>query len=279
MRSILIATDFSSNAALALKYGLHIANKFNFRIDLVHIYELPAFERYLVEEEVRSFSDDDINELFTAFVEEKGYNQLPETRDVPINFILRQGNITKEVSALVKELDPMMVISGAHGSGAVNWEDLWLGGTVQKFVRKLSVPVMIVPPDIEFRPIGNIGFATDFNPADFEVIPNLVAFARNLNATVTAVHVQQDPTGLDEAALNYMRSKFTSQIEDGILRFELILDTDISEGLNRYISIDNISLLAVLREKQGFLPRLFGHSDSMRIACSAGIPTVVFKEK
>ncbi|MCP4123151.1 MAG: universal stress protein [Bacteroidetes bacterium] len=279
MRSILVATDFSSNAALALKYGLHIANKFNFRIDLVHIYELPAFERYLVEEEVRSLSDDDISELFTAFVEEKGYNQLPETRGVPINFILRQGNITKEVSALVKELDPIMVISGAHGSGAVNWEDLWLGGTVQKFVRKLPVPVMIVPPDIGFRPIGNIGFATDFNPADFEVIPNLITFARNLNATVTAIHVQQDPTGLDEVALNYMRSKFTSQIEDGILRFELILDTDISEGLNRYINIDNISLLAVLREKQGFLPRLFGHSDSMRIAFSAGIPTVVLKEK
>jgi len=278
MRTIVVPVDFSSNSALALKYALHISKEFNYKIHLVHVYEMPVFERYLVEEEVRSLSDDDVKDVFTAFIEDKGYKELPDTRSVPIEFVLREGNIAKEVSDLVEELDPVMVISGAHGSGASRWEELWLGGTVQKFVRKLKVPVMIVPPDIDFHPIENIGFASDFNPEDFEVIPNLVTFARGFNATVTAVHVQQDPGGLDEAALNYMRSQFISQIDEGVLRFELVLNEDISNGLNQYINVRNVSLLAVVRKKNGFLPRLFRRSDSMHIALKAGIPTVVFKE-
>lgn len=278
MQSILVPTDFSENAAEALRYAVNIARKSGLKICLAHVYEAPHFERYLAEEEVKGMSGEAAGKIFDAFLADHGISNSKAGGEVEINYKLVQGGIIPEILRLSESLNPVLVICGAQGSGSKGWKDPWLGGTANKLIRQVPVPVMVVPPQVEFHGIDKIGYATAFRTGDFDIMPNLVSLARLVGATVQVVHIKNESVSVVEPSLNYLRNNYTAQIQEGILQFEVVEDQNIFAGLKRYIKENGISVLAVLKRRQTFLERWFERSDSIDIAFSSGVPTIVFKE-
>ena len=57
---------------------------------------------------------------------------------VDIEYIIKNGNVTQEIIETTKVLNPDLVVIGQKGNGARIWEGFWIGGTTQRFIKKLS---------------------------------------------------------------------------------------------------------------------------------------------
>lgn len=278
MQTILVPTDFSNNAAEALRYAVNIAHKNGLNILLVHVYETPQFERYLAEEEVQGLSGEAVNKIFNAFLDDHDIRDMAGGAEISIETRLLRGKTVPEIVKLAEEINPVLVVCGAQGSGSTGWKDPWLGGTANKLIRQVAGPVMVVPPQVKFHGIDKIGYATAFRTGDFDLMPNLVALARIVGATVHVVHIKSESVAVVEPSLNYLRRNYTGLIQEGVLHFEVVENQNIFAGIKHYITDNGISVLAVLKRRQNFLERWLERSDSIDIAFSAGVPTIVFKE-
>jgi len=71
MPTILVPIDFSENATVALKYALLIAKDLKYQVQILHVMDMPNFERFLSEDVVKNLSKDNIINRFKALIEEK----------------------------------------------------------------------------------------------------------------------------------------------------------------------------------------------------------------
>jgi nucleotide-binding universal stress UspA family protein len=277
MQKILVPTDFSANSALAFQYALHIASESGLEIHLVHVYELPLLERYLNEEVVKTISDAERDELFRKFIDNAVVVK-EDIRDLVIKWTMREGNVSAEIEKHVREIDPLLIIMGSQGSGSDQWDKLIIGGTAQKIVRRMIIPVMLVPPEAQYKPLRKIAFATDFGAEDADIIDELLGFARHFNAKVLAVHIQKDKWDVHESRMEHFRNQFAAALEAGSLELKVYEDEDVMQGLDKFVQDHDISLLALLKKYHNLWDRLVDRSMAIKIALHAHIPSIVFKE-
>ncbi len=279
MPTILVPIDFSENATVALKYALLIAKDLKYQVQILHVMDMPNFERFLSEDVVKNLSKDNIINRFKALIEEKTITEFKGVSSVDIEYIIKNGNVTQEIIETTKVLNPDLVVIGQKGNGARIWEGFWIGGTTQRIIKKVRQPLLIVPLSASFHPLKNIAFATDFNIDDYEVIDSLLKMAKSVNAKVSAVHVVAPKEKVNKKALQNLQNNFSEYIESKVFKVELFESSNVSGGLNEYAKIHKVSMLAVLQEKTSILDRVINGADSIAISMNAEIPTLIFKEK
>ena len=114
---------------------------------------------------------------------------------------------------------------------AQSWDGLWVGGTTKRIVNKTKCPVLIVPEGSIFKKIDKIAFGTDFSLDDFEVIGNLLAFAKHFNASVTAVHVSENSNDASDRLVESHKGRNSiPPLEEGELSVQTIKDSNVSNG-------------------------------------------------
>jgi nucleotide-binding universal stress UspA family protein len=279
MSSILVPIDFSDNATVALKYALLIAKELKYKVQILHVMDMPNFERFLSEDVVKNLSKDKIISRFKTLIEEKILTDLKEVASVSVEYIIKNGNVTQEILDTAKSLNPILVVIGQKGNGARIWDEFWIGGTTQRIIKKVKQPVLIVPISAHFHPLKHIAFATDFNIDDYDVIESLLKMTKASNTKVSAVHVVHPKEKVNKKALQNLQNNFSEYIESKSFSVTLFESTNISEGLNEYAKKEKVSMLAVLRENTNFLDRVINGGDSVAISMNAEIPTLIFKEK
>lgn len=142
-RRILVGCDFSRDAALALDYGLRLAQEFEALIHLVHVVEPPmyidmvnaAFETGLTT----------VNDLKKR-IRDKLESLIPEEAshwcDVRIEVLDGQAHSEIPAYAQVHGID--LIVLGARGYGLV--EKLLVGSTTDRVARRATCPVLSVSP-------------------------------------------------------------------------------------------------------------------------------------
>lgn len=279
MKNILVATDFSDNSSAALSFAFQMAKQLESSISLIYVYDLPVFERFLVEEEVKTITLDKLKAYFEKFMNDRILPEIPDADTVPVSFLLEEGNVHERICKAADDLGNPLVIMGSHGSGSGMWEDLWMGGTTQKVIRRIKHPLLVVPPSTPLRPVERIGYATDLQIEDIAVTQSLISFTRALDATIYAVHIIPENDIENEAGLNYLRTQFAAQVSDGILRFEMIRNNHLIKAIQQYVKEKDLNMVAVMKEKENFIESLMDRSVSLRLSVKSSIPVLILKEK
>jgi nucleotide-binding universal stress UspA family protein len=141
LKNILVATDFSESAAVALAYGRDLARTFDARLHVVHIVEdvlmryspevsfgVPELQKDLEKAAVRDvaalITDDDRRTLQVQTAVETASN-------IPFALIEYARN---------HRID--LIVTGTHGRGAV--KHLLMGSVAERVVRNAPCPVLTV---------------------------------------------------------------------------------------------------------------------------------------
>ena len=140
LKNILVATDFSESAAVALAYGRDLARTFNARLHLVHMVEdvmvryspevsfaVPEMQKNMEERAWR-----DLRALITE--DDRAFSVVPVVQtcvNIP-NAIVEYAN--------TNSID--LVITGTHGRGPI--QHLLMGSVAERVVRTASCPVLTV---------------------------------------------------------------------------------------------------------------------------------------
>jgi nucleotide-binding universal stress UspA family protein len=140
LKNILVATDFSESAAVALTYGRDFARTFNARVHLVHMVEdvmmryspevafgVPELQKNLEQNAWRS-----LRGLITE--DDRALNIVPVVQTCV--------NIPQAIVDYAKEHAIDLIITGTHGFGPI--KHLLMGSVAERVVRTASCPVLSV---------------------------------------------------------------------------------------------------------------------------------------
>lgn len=149
LRRVLVAYDFSSDAELALSYGLHLANKHRAELHLLHVLpsrvwnEAPEVAHLPLSS--RTGFDEIRNRLRSAVTSANVTAQ--------VKHAVREGQPYREVLAYAEEQSIDLISMGANGTG-FGLHALF-GSNADRVLRQARCPVIIARPLRPTMPIAH----------------------------------------------------------------------------------------------------------------------------
>ena len=136
MKHILFPTDFSDAAACALATALELAQVFDSRLTLLHVWSVPSS----VYAEALTWPIDDMQRGARKYLDaalESARRSYPKT-----DALLREGGEWQQILEVVDDLGCDLVVMGTHGRKGLS--RFMLGNVAEKIVRLSRVPVLTV---------------------------------------------------------------------------------------------------------------------------------------
>ena len=241
MKNILVPIGDSENSSSHLQYAIDFAQAFNARVYAVQVYNVftKAGTMKNIDPIIERESKRILDELI-AKVDLKGVDLLPKTF---------KGNLgdTLELACEALKID-LMVLEPRTTSVK---EEVYLGKTSGRIVKRSKVPALIVPENVEYKPISKIMVAMKSAIIKREGVLNpLKSIKDKFNAVVSLLLVKTP----------YHKPE---DFEVGQELAELISETMESENPTTYQGVlEHLNrvapdLLVVIRRKRGFFSKLW----------------------
>ncbi len=188
---ILVATDFSETAELALDRALELAQRHESEIMLVHVMqpELPV----VAAPDMMVVPPD-----YEALLREASNEGLSQSADrvrkagVRVQTRLEVGSPASRITTCAQEIGAELIMIGTRGN--TGFKHLMLGSVAEEVVRMAEQPVLTVHPGDTrpIEPVRKLLFPTDFSPAaDHALREASRLLAGSREATVLLLHTFQ----------------------------------------------------------------------------------------
>lgn len=146
-RIILHPTDFSENAAAALKAALDLLAIPKSRLFVVHILDIPHSREPLSADDLgRQFAEKtkDAGQQMDQYLE-KCFSGV-EVNPLPVRIIEQSEIGYKGILDVIHRIEPYMIVVGRTGNSKI--KNLSIGSTAQHLIEKSHRPVVVVPPTV-----------------------------------------------------------------------------------------------------------------------------------
>ena len=164
VKKILYATDLSENARYAFAYAVSLANLYKASVTMVHV--LPEVPALLDQSVIGYISEDRWNEIKSEQMDEAKEALIGKRRDHLVikealhqfsedvkqdqagdgfttdDIIVQRGNPVEEIIKSAEESNCDLIVMGTHGHSTL--EDVMLGSTARRVIRRSKVPVLVV---------------------------------------------------------------------------------------------------------------------------------------
>jgi nucleotide-binding universal stress UspA family protein len=186
--TVLAATDFSPQSAIALRFAERIAGALGARLRVVNSHE-PDLPPYFTESQMEELAAREAEgaaiqiEAINAFARETGVSDSFDAvfvEDSPVAAILEEA----------EKSDLLMIALGTHGRGGL--EKLRFGSVASAVLREAECPVLTVGVNVEPErkaEISRIICAVDDSPASNEAVRFAVDVAVRLGSQLSVVRV------------------------------------------------------------------------------------------
>jgi nucleotide-binding universal stress UspA family protein len=269
---IILTTDFSDNSRKAADFVY--SNFKDAKIIFYHAYGTPQVGHSVL------ISIDDILEKDARSemtLEEKRLSQKFPNSSCSLEKVLINGDFSLGLRDTIKNRMAQLVVMGTKGAGAIQGK--LFGSTASKMIGKSELPVLLIPDSYIENPKGAI---------------KKIALASDLKAVVNLTFIEQfvkeiSPevdTELDVIYINKEDHKLDENDKDDLLdslkslhpKFHKILSEDVTDGIERFVHLNNHDLLIMIHRQHSFMERLFKSSISKNLALSVTVPTLILHE-
>lgn len=277
-RTLVIATDFSSNAREAMQ---HAIEHFRTSVDtlvLVNIFAIPSISigsPVTVKDILFQLSDEALER------EENIARDFIGNSPIRIEKYCEGGDVVKKLpSVLEKYTKPLLVIGE---TGASEIEGVYHGSVASRLVAAIkNTPIFLTPCLSDQREIKNLLYLSDVHEEEnLQNLNYLVAFAIKFGAKIHVAHISERnillPSSVSAADRDLMplysdtfpEVKFSYQNLNGV--------ASIDEQLHKIIRQEEIDMLYMVLKSDGFLNDVFSEKLSQKKAFYHKIPTICFR--
>lgn len=274
MKTILVPTDFSDAARNASEYAVQYAKEFGYKLLLCHIYHLPVMsvpeEPLLVMENPKILRKNHLQSL----EEEAAF--LSKNRDVQIDCTVAEGFAVDEILTIEDEVKPAFIVMGMETEGT--FSELIIGSIATDVIRKTKTPIILVPEKARFKKIQKITLAYDYKlKQEVNILQPLKELITTSKAEFYILNVgKEEPEQDPEKAIAAI--KLEKYFSDITFTPYFAQSEDFTAGVNKFIELKNIDLIAMIPHKHNFLERLFKESHTKKIAFHANVPLLTLPE-
>lgn len=219
IKSILIPTDFSETATLAVAQGANMAHLFNAKIYLLHSVESTLYAAG-PGEPVLALEGENI---FKAAGEQlsKQAEEIKAKYTVDVTTLIVSGKPAAAITKAVKENNIDIIIMGTHG--ASGFEELFMGSNAHKVVNLAPCPVISIRLTTKTIGFKNIVLPIGSTLNSRQKVDNAIQLASKYNATVHLLGILETNDSMDdkkfgikletvEKALKHANIKYTKKL-------------------------------------------------------------------
>ncbi len=272
---ILAPIDFSQASLNALMYAHRLATDLGQLLKVLHVYYPSAVE---------------VNEVTYVDKEmvEMRKNQLDETvENIDTDWagdIVKAAMVDKEfavgfpgdeiVTQTKNEQTEMVVMATTGESGVLK---SLFGSVSTKVMSKAHCPVLLIPENAHYKKFNNVLLACDEVDDDDEYLPFLKDFVALFDATVHAVHIEDEKKELEEEKME-LHQELSGVFPEDKVEIAVIHSDDVAGSIEQYAHAHDIGLIVMSTERRGFFEQLFHKSTTKEMVIHSDIPLLVLKK-
>ncbi len=262
MKKILVLTDFSKSAQIAIDVAADIAKKANAELILLHVIEDATGSSFNITGEVNNSGGWE-DKLFTMKLIERAKKQMAKLLDevkgtgVKVKQELRLGTAFHGIRDILSEQKVDLVVMGT--AGHTKLDEMIIGSNTEKVVRHSKCPVLTVhkkPVTTDFK---NIVYATSMSQDEEEFSRIIRLMQQMYDATVYLVRINT-PSNFqrDAVAKKYMQD-FAKKLQLKNFTINIFNDLTEEEGIIHFADSINADLIAMATHgRTGFAHVLAG---------------------
>ena len=271
MKTLLVPTDFSTNANNALKYAADFAKAINNKILLLHALT-PLVGKHNM---IPGIVAEDL-----AFEKKKSVTQLEKIRSkyvkARISGLIEVGEPVDEIIKAAQKNRSQLIIMGTHGAKGL--KRFLFGSNTSDVISKSSIPVLAIPQRYRFKKINTIVYASDLSNTMNE-LKHIIPIAKQLGATIEVLNLKYINGESDDKklqiekkikALTYKKIKLVEQ--KGTLEQTMI------EQIKKYLSKRKPQVLVMFPEEKAWFDNLFISSKTEELATQLKLPLLSIRK-
>lgn len=274
MKKILVPTDFSNCALLALEFAIEVAKSTKARITIFHATSntyAPVFTQ-----ECEFIPAVEAKKAAIKSSLEKIKWEFPELRKMDHDIVIKDGDVSEELHKALQDPSLDLVITG---SKFIPGGEGYIEDHAYDAIKTAECPVLVIPETTKVKKIKNIAYATDFEKLkDYSILNIFKVIADTFGSKIHFVHVCNDIEEAiskaegEEAAMEYY-------FETTEHSYNYVINDDLEKGLNEYIEKNKIDILAAVHKRPVLDVNMDGPSLINRLSAVSKVPLLTVKEK
>jgi nucleotide-binding universal stress UspA family protein len=283
MKKILVPTDFSKPAQIAVDVAADIAKKANAEITLLHIVEEATAGSFNIEGQVSSRSEDWEDKIFTMRLIEKGKKQMAKAVEdlkasgVKVRSELKIGAPFHGMRSIITDQKVDLVVMGT--AGQTKLEESIIGSNTEKVVRHANCPVLTVhkkPGNSDFK---NIVYATALSK-DEEVFSRVIRKTQQLyDATVHLVRINTPGNFQRDATVKKAMAEFAKKLQLKNFTINVFNDLTEEEGIVYFADSINADMIAMATHGRTGFAHVLAGSIAEDVVSHSKRPVLTFVTK
>lgn len=277
MRTLLVATDFSTKSKAAIRFAGQVARQA--KASLVFFHCLPYLKpTRWTDVQYEAYSNDQIAQT-TALLEKivRDVVRSMGIRRSQFRCVVAQSSDTaKTIIAEARNVQANAVCISTRGGGRLK---KLIGTHASAIIHNADIPVFVVPGSYRRNAIRHIVYASDFNNIARE-LKRVRNVAEALDADITGLHYDYlADVGEVREKLQKLAEKYESDtIEFHIRKYNV--DKSLAYHLLRDVKKLKASMLVLFtNQKRGWFDRLFLSSKSVDVAYESSVPLLIMPKE
>jgi nucleotide-binding universal stress UspA family protein len=282
MKKILVPTDFSKPAQIAIDVAADIAKKANSQLILLHVIEEASGTSFNITGEVDVSSGWE-DKMFTMKMIERSKKQMAKAIEglkdagIRVKQELRVGTAFHGMRDIITEQKVDLVVMGTAGHAKL--EEMIIGTNTEKVVRHSKCPVLTVhkkPLTTDFR---NIVYATSMSK-DEEVFSRIVRNTQQLyGSTVHLVRINTPGNFQRDAVVKKYMQDFAKKLQLKNFTINIFNDLTEEEGIIYFADSIDADLIAMATHGRTGFAHVLAGSIAEDVVSHSKRPVLTFVTK
>lgn len=270
MKKILLATDFSDDAATAFEFALLLTQKTEGELLITHSYAVP----YLDPATPVSMVDTMHTEIVSSY--KKQLERLVTTAQeigVPVKSELKMSDVRSGIEDTIAEHGIDYLVIGK--TGETGFLSKIIGSNTNDIINNIKTPTFVVPKSQQaFLNIKGMIYGTQLEFEELEQLESAFEIAKFFDSELNLVHIKA-PNEMDITNNDILTKDIKDRFVDENFQIEIIKADSVDKGLRSAISLFNSDLLVVCSHSRSFLTQLVNPSKSQKLADHINVPLLV----
>ncbi|MBK7309917.1 MAG: universal stress protein [Bacteroidia bacterium] len=267
MRTVIAGTDFSTSSINACRYAAELAQISKCKLIIFNLFVAPVIHSNIglygfSYESIKKTSKDRTDKLITQLKRE-----FPK---INISVFATNGAFENELKKFTKAHKVEAAVMGLETKKRIS--KFIYGSHGINLVGKIDCPVIIVPSGYRTHKFSRVLLAVDNNEKLIKSsLKGFERFIKDTGSRIKVLHVRTD----DEI---FHPVTNTVSINKRKLAIDTIRAKDIQDGVKKYCSLGDISLVAIISKKHSLFYNLFSESNTKKIAFVSKLPVMSIHE-
>lgn len=282
MKTILVPTDFSKTAQLAVEVASDVARRAEAELILLHVIEQPSETSLNITGEV-DLSEAWEDKIFTMKLIERSKKQMAalfddlKNKGLKVKQEMRMGTAFYGIRDIIAGRMVDLVVMGTEGRSKI--EEMIIGSNTEKVIRQAKCPVLTVhkkPVTTDFK---NIVYATAM-AKDEKVFSGIIRCTQELyNSTVHLLKINTPGNFQRDVVIRKHMQDFAKKLQLKNFTINIFNDLTEEEGIIYFADSVNADLIAMATHGRTGFAHLLAGSIAEDVVFHSRRPVLTFITK